>query len=51
MLTCLILGMGIPTIPNYIITTSIAAPALLQLGVPLIVSRTCSCSISASWPT
>ncbi len=39
MLICLILGMGIPTIPNYIITSSIAAPALLQLGVPLIVSH------------
>ena len=39
MLVCLILGMGIPTIPNYIITSSIAAPALLQLGVPLIVSH------------
>ena len=39
MLTCLILGMGIPTIPNYIITSSLAAPALLDLGVPLIVSH------------
>ena len=39
MVVCLILGMGIPTIPNYIITSSIAAPALLQLGVPLIVSH------------
>ena len=39
MLTCLVLGMGIPTIPNYIITSSIAAPALLELGVPLIVSH------------
>ncbi len=39
MLVCLILGMGIPTIPNYIITSSLAAPALLQLGVPLIVSH------------
>ncbi len=38
-LTSLVLGMGIPTIPNYIITSSIAAPALLQLGVPLIVSH------------
>ena len=36
---CLVLGMGIPTIPNYIITSSIAAPALLQLGVPLVVSH------------
>ncbi|MDT4834678.1 TRAP transporter, 4TM/12TM fusion protein [compost metagenome] len=39
MLTCLVLGMGIPTIPNYIITSSIAAPALLELGVPLLVSH------------
>jgi TRAP transporter 4TM/12TM fusion protein len=39
MFTCLILGMGIPTIPNYIITSSLAAPVLLQLGVPLIVSH------------
>ncbi|MGR3417274.1 TRAP transporter permease [Paracoccus sp. (in: a-proteobacteria)] len=39
MLTCIVLGMGIPTIPNYIITSTIAAPALLQLGVPLIVSH------------
>jgi TRAP transporter 4TM/12TM fusion protein len=39
MLTCLVLGMGIPTIPNYIITSSLAAPALLALGVPLIVSH------------
>jgi TRAP transporter 4TM/12TM fusion protein len=39
MLVCIVLGMGIPTIPNYIITSAIAAPALLQLGVPLIVSH------------
>ena len=39
MITCLILGMGIPTIPNYIITSTIAGPALLALGVPLIVSH------------
>lgn len=39
MITCLVLGMGIPSIPNYIITSSIAAPALLDLGVPLIVSH------------
>jgi TRAP transporter 4TM/12TM fusion protein len=39
MVTCIILGMGIPTIPNYIITSSIAGPALLQLGVPLLVSH------------
>ena len=39
MLVCLLLGMGIPTIPNYIITSAIAAPALLKLDVPLIVSH------------
>jgi TRAP transporter 4TM/12TM fusion protein len=39
MLTCLVLGMGIPTIPNYIITSSLAGPALLSLGVPLLVSH------------
>jgi TRAP transporter 4TM/12TM fusion protein len=39
MITCLVLGMGIPTIPNYIITSSIAGPALLELGVPLLVSH------------
>ena len=39
MLTCLVLGMGIPTIPNYIITSSLAAPVLLELGVPLIISH------------
>ncbi len=39
MAVCLVLGMGIPTIPNYIITSAIAAPALLSLGVPLIVSH------------
>ena len=39
MIVCLVLGMGIPTIPNYIITSSLAAPVLLKLGVPLIVSH------------
>ncbi|MCZ8258822.1 MAG: TRAP transporter fused permease subunit [Beijerinckiaceae bacterium] len=39
MVFSLILGMGIPTIPNYIITSSLAAPILLELGVPLIVSH------------
>jgi TRAP transporter 4TM/12TM fusion protein len=39
MITSIILGTGLPTIPTYIITASLAAPALLQLGVPLIVSH------------
>ncbi|WP_374468633.1 TRAP transporter permease [Ferrovibrio sp.] len=39
MVACLILGTGLPTIPNYIITSSMAAPVLLEMGVPLIVSH------------
>ena len=39
MIACIVLGTGIPTIPNYIICAAIAGPALLQLGVPLIVSH------------
>ncbi|MDH7799305.1 MULTISPECIES: TRAP transporter permease [unclassified Beijerinckia] len=39
MFTSLVLGTGLPTIPTYIITASLAAPALLKLGVPLIVSH------------
>src|SRR5690606_15757739 len=39
MIICLVLGMGIPTIPNYIITSTMAAPILLHMGVPLIVSH------------
>ena len=39
MIMCLILGMGIPTIPNYIITSAVAGPALYELGVPLIISH------------
>lgn len=39
MLFSLVLGMGIPTIPNYIITSSLAAPILLKLGVSDIVAH------------
>jgi TRAP transporter 4TM/12TM fusion protein len=39
MIACIVLGTGLPTIPNYIITASIAAPVLLKMGVPLIVSH------------
>ena len=39
MVTCIVLGTGLPTTANYIITASIAAPALLTMGVPLIVSH------------
>jgi len=33
MLACFVLGMGLPTIPTYIITSTMAAPALVRLGV------------------
>ncbi|MPY90838.1 MAG: TRAP transporter fused permease subunit [Luteitalea sp.] len=33
MLACFVLGMGLPTIPTYIITSTMAAPALITLGV------------------
>ncbi|MDR1731628.1 MAG: TRAP transporter permease [Synergistaceae bacterium] len=36
MITCMILGMGVPSIPAYIITATIAAPALAKLGIPPI---------------
>lgn len=39
MLTSLILGMGVPTTANYVITSTIAAPALLQLGVPILAAH------------
>ena len=39
MLLSILLGTGIPTIPTYIITAALAAPALAKLGVPLIESH------------
>lgn len=39
MLTSLILGMGVPTTANYVITSTIAAPALIQLGVPILAAH------------
>lgn len=39
MITCMILGMGVPSIPAYIITATIAAPALVKLGIPAIAAH------------
>ena len=39
MVTCMILGMGLPSIPAYLITATIAAPALIKLGVPDIAAH------------
>ena len=39
MVTSIILGMGVPTTANYVITSTIAAPALIQMGVPLMAAH------------
>lgn len=39
MIACIVLGMGLPSIPAYIITATMAAPALAKMGVPLLVSH------------
>lgn len=39
MITSLILGMGVPTTANYVITSTIAAPALISLGVPIMAAH------------
>ena len=39
MITCMILGMGLPSIPSYLITATIAAPALVKLGQPAIAAH------------
>lgn len=37
--TCLILGMGVPTAPAYIIVATLGAPALVKFGVPPIAAH------------
>lgn len=39
MITCMILGMGLPSIPSYLITATIAAPALVELGQPELAAH------------
>ncbi len=39
MIACIVLGMGLPSIPAYIITATMAAPALAKMGVPPLVSH------------
>ena len=39
MLTAIVLGMGVPTTANYVITSTIAAPALVQMGVPILAAH------------
>lgn len=39
MITSLVLGMGVPTTANYVITSTIAAPALVQMGIPVLAGH------------
>lgn len=39
MVACMILGMGLPSIPAYLITATMAAPALVRLGIDPLVAH------------
>ncbi|NJP36816.1 TRAP transporter permease [Alkalicoccus luteus] len=39
MIACILLGMGLPTTANYVVTASMAAPALINFGVPEIAAH------------
>ncbi len=39
MFASMILGMGLPSIPAYIITATMAAPALAEFGIPILVAH------------
>lgn len=39
MITSLVLGMGVPTTANYLITSTIAAPIIMMLGVPPLAAH------------
>lgn len=39
MLASMVLGMGLPSIPAYIITATMVAPALAEFGVPILVAH------------
>jgi len=39
MLACILLGMGLPTTANYVVTATMAAPALIDFGVPVIAAH------------
>lgn len=39
MLACIVLGMGLPTTANYVVTASMAAPALVAFDIPVIAAH------------
>ncbi|MBB5174347.1 TRAP transporter permease [Texcoconibacillus texcoconensis] len=38
MIACILLGMGLPTTANFVVTATMAAPALIEFGVPEIAA-------------
>lgn len=39
MLTCIVLGMGVPTTANYVIMATTCAPILMKMGVPMLAAH------------
>lgn len=39
MISCIILGMGVPTTANYVIMATITAPIVMQMGVPMLAAH------------
>ncbi|MBR5307712.1 MAG: TRAP transporter permease [Clostridia bacterium] len=39
MITCIVLGMGVPTTANYLIMATITAPILTEMGLPLLAAH------------
>ena len=39
MLCCIVLGMGVPTTANYVIMSTITAPILIKMGIPLLAAH------------
>lgn len=39
MLTAIVLGMGMPTSPSYLVLATVAAPAMAEMGLPLLASH------------
>ncbi|MBQ8310455.1 MAG: TRAP transporter fused permease subunit [Clostridia bacterium] len=39
MLCCIVLGMGVPTTANYVIMSTITAPILINMGIPMLAAH------------
>ncbi len=39
MISCIILGMGVPTTANYVIMATITAPIVIKLGIPMLAAH------------